>query len=1238
MDHLRPSGYSRLGFGSQKTTPEGSAIELNSSLNTPTPSFGEFSPSAPLFASPQTPARGFEQVSRYEKVEQTVNTHWDPFFLRTWVLVLFAVFFAAVIAALQAVYSVSQRDHGIATSSDDDHYLWTYGPTAVFVIVTILWRQVDYAAKSIQPWANMAQRPQPATNSLLLDYVTKFQIFSLWKSLKRGHFTVSASIVIFVLIKVITILSTGMFSLQSVQRGGIPTSMALNNTFDGTNYQDAAAVDSRAAFVSYGHKEYSIQLPIGTSDQFAVQGFAPRDGLANGTLTYTAPVDVFSAGLSCESGKLDYTISFDTKGSNTPTASFFNSTIILPSCEIHNAYLDSPDWYFLQNDTTPRFGYRSSFQNVTCSNLSPDDPTRYRYLVATAYSQGFGQNNNTLLNSSNIVCIPTYSVRPANVTLDTQGNVQSVNVTGHSRALNGVSARAIADGVQATCKQASSISDSTATEVVLDVFATLMQQATPKFQTQDLLNTSYLNNTANQVYGQVAAQVANLYLLSDTNTDSQANIVGTVSKDENRLVVRQTPIRIMQGVAAAMLLLTILMIFVAPRGVVPRSIDSIAAVTAILARSPDLDNRLRGTGHKSLDQLRDVLAGNKYMTAIGYENGARTFSIREFNGTSTQVLSDLDHDNSVFQNIKWNHPFILRRIGMSLTILASVAIIIALEVVLSKSQTNNGLGTVDENTLTRYSWLYVPVLVFLLLATLFNIMDFEVEFTESFHALSKADCDASSSMLWYPLRHVSLHATYNGLKHSRFAVTAASLSAILAPFLTIIVSGLFTTKATVQGLHVAVNALNWFNTTTAELIDTNVPLLIIEGNMSYPQWTYSELAVPQLGLVDNATDLALNGSTLSVDTPAVRGGIQCSVVPEDRILNLSLSDYGYLATNISAPDGCGNSGLIDGPMNWLTASVSIPVNATGYFGYSLTLGSGDGCPTIVLYYGHSTDMKIDNFSAVTCIQYLERVQANVTFDLPDFKISTDPIVHANSAVNFSSFYPTFPTLQVLNVTGTDDVLDDTFSAMVYGKDGVPTSELLDADTLIDSYTHVYREYTAQVVSEYLRADFSTLSNNATETVDNPLQASYSNPRHYRLMQSALSTHLLVGVVGALLVCALVVFITIDMRNVLPKPIGSIAAVASLLAGSRIVDPKYGMVPPGSEYWSDEQWEKSGVWQSEMFRMGWWNKFQEPVDTWSIKNMSRASSRLGGAASAGVDGEEMSGLPGSFRIDARPKFG
>lgn len=54
---------------------------------------------------------------------------WAPFYLRPPFLLGQAAVFVLVIAALEALYRMSERNQGLTTASQNLHYLWTYGPT-----------------------------------------------------------------------------------------------------------------------------------------------------------------------------------------------------------------------------------------------------------------------------------------------------------------------------------------------------------------------------------------------------------------------------------------------------------------------------------------------------------------------------------------------------------------------------------------------------------------------------------------------------------------------------------------------------------------------------------------------------------------------------------------------------------------------------------------------------------------------------------------------------------------------------------------------------------------------------------------------------------------------------------------------------------------------------------------------------------------------------------------------------
>jgi len=46
------------------------------------------------------------------------------------VFMVFAFCFAGCLAVLEVIYRISVRDDGLATVNRNQHYLWTYGPTA----------------------------------------------------------------------------------------------------------------------------------------------------------------------------------------------------------------------------------------------------------------------------------------------------------------------------------------------------------------------------------------------------------------------------------------------------------------------------------------------------------------------------------------------------------------------------------------------------------------------------------------------------------------------------------------------------------------------------------------------------------------------------------------------------------------------------------------------------------------------------------------------------------------------------------------------------------------------------------------------------------------------------------------------------------------------------------------------------------------------------------------------------
>lgn len=150
---------------------------------------------------PDQPGTHFPKLRSGYAPVQRVPDLWRPLWLRKPVLGSFAILFAGLLATLIVLRYHANDDHGFGVAKSTSHYTWTYLPTTVVVILVGLWRPVDYYCKTLVPWAELRKGPVQASKSVLLDYVSPFQIFSCIKAFQRGHWAVVTSILAFLLLK-----------------------------------------------------------------------------------------------------------------------------------------------------------------------------------------------------------------------------------------------------------------------------------------------------------------------------------------------------------------------------------------------------------------------------------------------------------------------------------------------------------------------------------------------------------------------------------------------------------------------------------------------------------------------------------------------------------------------------------------------------------------------------------------------------------------------------------------------------------------------------------------------------------------------------------------------------------------------------------------------------------------------------------------------------------------------------
>jgi hypothetical protein len=100
------------------------------------------------------------------------------------------------------------------------------------------------------------------------------------------------------------------------------------------------------------------------------------------------------------------------------------------------------------------------------------------------------------------------------------------------------------------------------------------------------------------------------------------------------------------------------------------------------------------------------------------------------------------------------------------------------------------------------------------------------------------------------------------------------------------------------------------------------------------------------------------------------------------------------------------------------------------------------------------------------------------------------------------------------------------------------------------------------------------------TTNATLPATATSYSTYRLRQDLVSTRILQGLLAAMILCALIALLTINLRNVLPKNPCSIAAQVSLVAGSQMMVE----LPTEAQWMDDKDFER--LFEGRKYSMGW----------------------------------------------------
>ncbi|KAL0257964.1 hypothetical protein SLS55_007132 [Diplodia seriata] len=1139
---------------------------------------------------------------------------WTPLYLRKVTVVGFLLIYVALLVALVVLGVVDQKHQGLANSTTSRHYLWTYGPTAVLTIVAAFWGQVEHRTKQMMPWAILRKGPSPAADTLLIDYIEPARPVSLYKSLKNAHWPVSIAIVGTLLLQLLTVTSTGLFQLQSE---------TLNHT---------------GVALLYGR---NLSYPSGTSEKLAFPELSLKHGIPGGqNLSIASTVDVFHAGLNCEvvdnpkwnddcfAGSSFYG---DCK-SAMPKVNFTTS-----SCRIENLEMGIISG-------ASQAGVYGAAVAANCTD-SPSDHrlvmAMIRYGIGRNYTGELPETSSPQLSMEPapiLVCQPSYAIDAQSIVMDDSGSLVSAGPQNASTAREAgqlpISQWDLVENILQSVSNASNAASGPANEIqdigsdgstrsMLDDFMYCVTAFLNPNNITDLLDIGLLQKETERFYSTVSAQMAKDYLM----VSSDKEVSGEVAADQQRLRIRGLSFYMMEAILALLIVVAAALYFIAPRNNTNRDPGSIGGLAAIMTGSPSLRESLSRCGSAGLSTLRERLSNYRALSSLQESDGKYEFRVVMVPEDSISPGRVCDEE-SAEDKIRWWKPLAMSRITKTGVTLYLLLLVAALESTYQASVKHDGLANVETESYVRYTWVYVPALTMFIAQLLVGMIGDVSKILAPFQELRRKDPVPIKALFSDPLSQLTVQTVVKAIPSKQYALLAASLAMLLTPLLTIVASGLFSPETSAYSQAVTAKFDDAFNLTyaTTTMQSSFIIGLLLQSNLSYPAWTHGELAVPQLHLSTdqntgspiNASQYpSFNGSTVSLTVPAVpRASLNCTYLPPGQVSVYNADDFDY--TQAATPLlSAANSDCLD-----LYSKVS--GNYSRAFGWTQSvLGS---CGVIRGVYGPSTTSN-SSAQGFACAPSIEQVHVNLTLRLPSYTIEAAVALedtatpyqthgwdwnnfdlaailpgagYTGSSSDASSSSSPSSSSSSSSSSNDDDTtapladFDPVFQAILatassFSSTTLPPTALFGPSAfplLTQSLEHIFRLAFAQVVNLEFRVpvDDDTSTDAQQQQQQQLVNATLTDPHRLRLKQSALSTRILEGLLGAVAACLVASFAAgRGGREVLPKCPCSVAAGASLVADAGMVRRDGGVGGGGGRRKEDGEGEEEG------FSMGFWGE-------------------------------------------------
>lgn len=1117
---------------------------------------------------------------------------WRPFYLRRWVLALFLFAFCGIIGALEALKEVSRVNDGLASSVQSMRYTWTYGPVAILTIFAAVWTRVEFQAKQSAPWRHMCEEPATAEKSVLLEYVSPLQPVALVRAIKNQHYLAVAAIVCSILLRLLIVFSTGLFSLQEVPIGSHDVPIQMLDSLDSNRFQYNSSSFEPYDILNAVLFE-NLTYPEGTNKNLLFQRISAPGSSPDAIVNVT--VDALAADLECESAKVAVKrleiVSLHKAGTLWEKNVVEDIRLSTPSCAISNAELYGSNAYgssarnliFLyqrkkcDHSSGPNgdrivmtFAKLHWTDESSPYNISFDNPGPIKKSWMTKRTASLGR-------SVQLICKPTLSrvklqvaanaTEPlAKARIRKMGSAKPLSTSMNWEVANATFSFHAVSSMSRPIDYMKPFNDVNATlDTTIKLGAYLAKSGTTG-DIYNLFKDGLLYDVVGSYYRAISAQVMRTSMVEQKRSTTQGNII----TNQNRVLMSTLSLRVVEICLVLGALLVALMIALLSRKAIagialaPWDPNTISAIAAMLPTSVGFCSLLRDASATRFNSLQECFQGHLFRTG---------FSSTGFSITITEGSQDVRPQDLKPEDPSWK-PFPNR--SMRWIILFMVALVIAaLELVLYLSRTNDGLGTVSTDDYLHYLWTVLPSVVMVSIGLFFGSLDFNIRCLAPYARLKQAKgASFDESMSLDFLDALSITTVIRAIRTRNLAVLATTLTTLVSAFLTITTSGLYYAvdipiQTTVNFTQESVfyNS-SWSGPHSPPRVSgygrENEGVVtadhILRNNVSFPRWTYDTLAFPKLSIDKKSTQ----DSFVDIRIPALRSALTCQL-QSGAALNPNYSRVVF--TNLGEPYIRYDLG-VDLLTNTACAKNTKKTTMIGtqsnmdivphtYFGELLENSCGmypsnHSTSYVWGYISNATDeTPIRNIAALTCVDAPEFVETTTRFRLPSMDIDKDhpPVPDESTAKPSDKIYIPHFDMSAL-FPDPSAPLNPWFKALATGRYAIPVEDLGDAnenDKVIKAIKHQHQLMRAQQFGAWLRLP-------ANGSLDHePILGNVTVSSRLRLVQDPVSTRILEALLGFMLVVGLVGSLILNTDGVLRRNPCSVVGVASLLADSNCLD-------------------------------------------------------------------------------------